>query len=73
MKCGICMGEGVLYECKSYLQMQNHKNKIHGEQNEMARFDSVKAYQSQLGGRKERERNADEKLHEAIERWKHGR
>lgn len=36
----------------------------------MAQFDSVKAFQQQQGGRRERERNADEKLHEAIDRWK---
>jgi len=50
--------------------MQLHKSKVHGENNSMSQFDSKKAYHAQLGGRKERERNADEKLHEAIDRMK---
>ena len=70
MKCGTCLGEGKLYDTKSFLELQNHKNKVHGEQNQMAQFDSVKAFHAQQGGRRERERNADEKLHEAIDRWK---
>jgi len=36
----------------------------------MSRFDKVSDYQGQFGGRRERERNADEKLHEAIARWR---
>ncbi len=68
MKCGSC-----LKDFNGWLALQNHKNKIHGEINEMAQFDNLKAYHSQQGGRRERERNADEKLHEAISRWKHKR
>ena len=45
-------------------------NKIHGEKNMMEGHATVKAYQGQFGGRRERERNADEKLHEAIDRLK---
>jgi hypothetical protein len=70
MKCGICAGQGSLYDVKSFLEMQLHKSKVHGENNSMSQFDSKKAYHAQLGGRKERERNADEKLHEAIDRMK---
>ena len=50
--------------------MQLHKSKEHGEKNQMSPYDSKKAFQRQLGGRRERERNADEKLHEAIDRLK---
>jgi len=31
---------------------------------------NVKAFQGGSADRKERERNADERLHEAIDRWK---
>jgi len=65
MKCGRC-----LKDFNGWLALQNHKNKIHGEVNEMQGHANVKAYQGQFGGRKERERTADEKLHEAIDRMK---
>ena len=70
MKCGICAGNGIVFDRKSFLELQLHKSKEHGESNQMSPYDTKKAYHSQLGGRKERERNADEKLHEAIDRMK---
>lgn len=70
MKCGICISQGKHYDVKSFLEMQLHKSKEHGEKNQMSPYDSKKAFQRQLGGRRERERNADEKLHEAIDRLK---
>ena len=70
MKCGICLGQGKTYDVKSHLQMQQHKSKVHGESNQMSQFDTIKAYQQQQGGRRERETIADERLHEAIDRIK---
>lgn len=70
MKCGICLAEGKLYDTKSYLELQNHKNKVHGEMNQMQGYATVKEFQGGSATRQEKERNADEKLHEAIDRLK---
>jgi hypothetical protein len=70
MKCGICVAQGITFDVKSFLEMQLHKSKVHGEKNQMSQFDTKKAFQQQMGSRSEQERNADEKLHEAIDRIK---
>lgn len=68
MKCGSC-----LKDFKSWLALKNHENKVHGIKNFMDSYASVRAYQGGSADRKERERYADERLHEAIERFKHRR
>jgi hypothetical protein len=60
----------IYNDVKSFLEMQLHKSKKHGEKNQMSPYDNKKAFQAQQGGRKERERNADESLHAAIDRWR---
>jgi len=65
MKCGSC-----LIEFNSYLKLQFHKAKIHGERNQFSSFSSIREFQGSAN-RKERETTADEKLHEAISRWRH--
>ena len=66
MKCGKCLH----LDFNGWLALQNHKNKVHGEINEMEGHANVKAYQGGSATKQERERNADERLHEAIDRWK---
>jgi len=65
MKCGKC-----LKEFNGWLALKNHENKIHGIKNFMEGHANVKAYQGGSAARQERETTADEKLHEAISRWK---
>jgi len=65
MKCGKC-----LLEFKSYLRLQFHKAKVHGEKNQMSNMNSIREWQGSAN-RKVREAYVDEKLHEAINRWKH--
>ncbi len=64
MRCGKC-----LTEFKSYLRLQHHKAKVHGEKNQMSGLNSIKEWQGS-SNRKEREAYVDEKLHEAIARWR---
>jgi len=63
MKCGPCQ-----IEFKSYLKLQFHKAKVHGERNQMSRWASPKDFQS---GRKERLKAAEERLKEKISRWRY--
>jgi len=64
MKCGSCQ-----IEFKSYLKMQFHMAKVHKVKNQFSSFSSIREFQGSAN-RKERETISDEKLHEAISRWR---
>jgi hypothetical protein len=68
VRCGICIAQGIDYDVKSFLEMQLHKSKKHGEKNQMSPYDNKKAFQAQQGGRKEREGMLMNT--QAIDRWK---
>jgi len=61
--CGPCQ-----VEFKSYLKLQLHKAQVHGEKNQMSRYASTDDFQH---GQKERLAAAEEKLKEAISRYRY--
>jgi len=63
MKCGPCQ-----IEFKSYLKLQFHKAKVHGEKNQMSRWALPKDFQSDS---KEQLKLAEERLKEEISRWQY--
>jgi len=56
-----------MIEFKSYLKLQFHKAKVHGEKNQTSRWATPHDFQS---GRKERLKDAEERLKEEISRWR---
>jgi hypothetical protein len=65
VKCGHC-----LTDYKSFLQLQLHKSQVHGEKNQMSRYNSIKEFQGGRADRQERTNYLDNKLHEEIKKFK---
>jgi len=65
MKCGKC-----LLEFKSYLRLQYHKAKEHGEKNQTSHLSSIQEYNSPTD-RKDRLAEAEERLKDEISRWRY--
>ena len=66
LRCGKCLAD-----FDSYLKLQFHKAKQHGEKNQMSKYASVKNYHQSNNNQKEKLALAEERLKEEISRYRY--